>query len=54
MTNTELLDNLEKDLSAVSAPKQAHIQIENILRAYRKMIDQEEIAKQPQTKKTEQ
>jgi len=31
----QILDNLEKDLESVSAPKQAHIQIQNIIGAYK-------------------
>ena len=46
MDNTELLTKLENDLATVSAPKQAHIQIERILRLYK-----EQVAEKPKEKK---
>ena len=51
MTNTELINAIEKDLANVNATKQAHVQIMNILNAYRKEVEKSNVELKNKSKK---
>ena len=40
MTNTELINAIEKDLRKVNANYESHAQIQSILNAYRKQVEE--------------
>ena len=45
MTNTELLQNIDKDLSKINATREAHVEIQQIMDFYRQRVEVSEKAK---------
>jgi hypothetical protein len=51
MKNSELLDNLYREVESVSAPKQAHVHIQRIFDAYKKEVERLEEEAKKESKK---